>query len=150
LDYDNDGWLDLIIANGHVQDNIAEADLFPGPGSKYNQPTILYHNLQGARFEDSSGGLSGGAEREIVGRGLAMGDYDNDGKVDVLMVDGEGAPLLLHNVTKGAGHWLMVALEGRRSNRDGYGALVTIRAGGRTMVRHCHADGSYLSSSDKR
>jgi hypothetical protein len=152
LDYDNDGWLDLMFANGHVQDNIADVDIISAasPGAAYRQPTALYHNRRGERFTDESARLGGGAQRPIVGRGLATGDYDNDGRIDALAVDSEGRPLLLHNVTPSAGHWLLVTLAGRRSNRDGYGAIVTVVAGGRRLMRHCHADGSYLSSSDRR
>jgi hypothetical protein len=152
LDYDNDGWLDLMFANGHVQDNIADVDIFSAasPGAAYRQPTVLYHNQQGQRFADESARLGGGAQRPIVGRGLATGDYDNDGRIDALVVDSEGKPLLLHNVTPNSGHWLLIDLVGRRSNRDGYGAVVTVEAGGRRLMRHCHADGSYLSSSDRR
>jgi hypothetical protein len=79
---------------------------------------------------------------------VVVGDYDNDGRVDALVVDSEGAPLLLHNESQPVGHWLSLTLVGTKSNRDGYGALVT--ADGLTQTRLCHADGSYLSSSDKR
>ena len=156
LDYDNDGSLDLMLANGHVQDNIAVVDMMHGPaeGAMYRQPLLLYHNLGadqgGKHFEDASAGLSGNAGQPIVGRGLAVGDFDNDGKIDALATDNEGKPLLLHNVMQGAGHWLLLSLRGRKCNRDGYGAIVTVTAGGHTVTRHCHADGSYLSSSDKR
>lgn len=151
LDYDNDGWLDLIFANGHVQDNANQINsVGPLSGVTYRQPTILYHNRRDGRFEDVSARLRGGAERPIVGRGLAVGDYDNDGKIDVLIVDSEGKPLLLHNVASKTGNWLLVNLVGSKSNRDGYGAVVTAEIGARRLVRLCHADGSYLSSSDKR
>ena len=88
--------------------------------------------------------------RPIVGRGLAIGDFDNDGRVDALVVDSEGAPLLLHNESAPVGHWLSLKLGGTRSNRDGIGALVTVTAGGLTQTRLCHTDGSYLSASDVR
>jgi enediyne biosynthesis protein E4 len=152
FDVDNDGWLDLMFTNGHVLDNIADVDIFKGEegGAIYRQPTVLYRNQQGERFEDVSVRLSGGAERPIVGRGLAVGDYDNDGRLDALAVDSEGKPVLMRNVTPKAGRWLLVRLAGRKGNRDGYGAIVTVEAGGRRLVRHCHTDGSYLSASDKR
>ncbi|HEX5323755.1 MAG TPA: ASPIC/UnbV domain-containing protein, partial [Capsulimonadaceae bacterium] len=88
--------------------------------------------------------------RPILGRGVAVGDFDNDGRMDALVVDSSGAPLLLHNETAGAGHWLTLNLVGTKSNRDGFGALVTADTGMQTITRLCHADGSYLSASDKR
>jgi hypothetical protein len=151
LDFDNDGWLDLLFTNGHVQDNVAEVDLLNGHagGAVFRQPILLYRNTGAGRFTDARARLSGGAERPIVGRGLAAGDYDNDGRMDALAVDSEGRPVLLHNEGRPAGNWLLVRLL-NRGGRDDYQALVTIEAGGRRLVRHCHADGSYLSSSDPR
>ena len=148
LDYDNDGWLDVITANGHVQDNIHDIDT----STAYRQTLQLFHNGGGSpvSLTEVTGEAGPDFARSLVGRGLATGDYDNDGKVDVLVVDSEGAPLLLHNESRTANHWLTLRLVGTRSNRDGYGAQVTARAGGLTQTRLCHADGSYLSSSDKR
>lgn len=157
LDFDNDGRLDLLFSNGHVMDNIAAVDVMNGigGGAAYRQPMILYHNQAGERFEDVSAQLGSHLAQPIVGRGLATGDYDNDGRMDALAVDGEGKPLLLHNVsqdpqTGGPSAWLLAQLVGRKSNRDGYGARITVECGGRVLRRHVHADGSYLSSSDKR
>jgi len=113
-------------------------------------PTGLYYNAGGTKFLDVSGGLVGKARRRIVGRGLAIGDYDNDGRMDVLIVDSEGKPLLLHNETPQVGHWLIVRLVGTKSNRDGLGALVKVTAGDLNLVRLCQTDGSYMSASDKR
>src|SRR5579871_2868588 len=104
LDVDNDGWLDLIFANGHIQDNAAEVE----NNTTFRQPIQLFRNQEGTAFEDIHAGLIGNAGQPIVGRGLAIGDFDNDGRVDVLVVDSEGAPLLLHNETANAGHWLEV------------------------------------------
>ena len=148
FDYDNDGWLDLIIANGHVQDNIQTIDR----SAVYRQPTQLFHNEGGAQrtFRDVSASSGPDLRRPIVGRGLAVGDYDNDGKLDVLIVDSEGRPLLLHNQRTQAGHWLGVRLIGAKSNRDGYGARLTVQAGGRSLLRQCQSCGSYLSASDRR
>ena len=145
LDFDNDGVLDLIYANGHVQDNIAEIDRT----TTYRQHVQLLRGHAG-RFEDVSAVAGEPFGRAIVGRGLATADFDNDGRVDVLVVDSEGAPLLLHNETPQAGHWMAVRLTGTRSNRDGIGALVTVTTDRGKQMRLCHADGSYLSSSDRR
>ena len=146
-DFENSGWLDLMLTNGHVQDNIAKIE-----NTTYRQPVQLLHNLGGRSvlFEDASGPAGLSALPPIVGRGLAVGDFDNDGRMDALVVDSEGAPLLLRNDTAPIGHWLSVKLEGTRSNRDGIGALVTATAGGLTQMRLCHTDGSYLSASDRR
>lgn len=146
LDFDNSGWLGLMIANGHVEDNVALID----PTTTYRQPTELFRNLRGKRFADISTQTGPDLQRPIVGRGLAIGDFDNDGRVDALVVDSEGAPLLLHNESKPVGHWLSLTLAGTKSNRDGIGALVTAVAGGLRQMRLCHTDGSYLSASDKR
>lgn len=146
LDVDNDGWLDLIIASGHVQDNIHEID----PASHYREPTLLLHNKHGQLFEDISSSSGSAFGVPIVGRGLAIGDYDNDGRMDALVVNSEGAPLLLHNESKTSNNWIILNLEGVQSNRQGYGALVTLDTGTQKLLRVCHADGSYMSSSDPR
>lgn len=146
LDADNDGWLDLIFTNGHVQDTIAQVDRT----ASYRQPCAVFHNEQGQHFTEITGLACPAFERPIVGRGLAVGDYDNDGKVDILIVDSEGFPMLMHNITTNANHWLGVILEGTRSNRDGLGALLTIETPKGKLLRHCHTDGSYQSASDKR
>ncbi len=118
----------------------------------YRQPTQLFHNKGDSptTFEDVSRLCGPDLERPIVGRGLAVGDYDNDGREDILIADAEGRPLLLHNESNTRGHWLGVRLIGTKSNRDGYGAMVTAVVGGRTLTRQCQTDGSYLSASDPR
>ena len=146
LDYDNDGWLDLMIANGHVEDNIHALD----PTATYRQPMQLFWNAHGKVFADMSARAGTALLSPIVGRGLAVGDFDNDGRVDALVVDSEGTPLLLHNESPKTGHYLSFSLVGVHCNRDAYGAEVTVKAEGLTQTRVCHSDGSYLSSSDKR
>ncbi len=149
FDLDNDGWLDLILANGHIEDNAAQVEA----GRTFRQPLQLFHSIhedQQLHLKEIPAGLIGPAQRPLVGRGLAIGDFDNDGRIDVLVADSEGVPVLLHNETKNSGHWLMVTLEGTQSNRDGLGALLTLQAGGRTLLRQCQTGGSYLSASDRR
>jgi len=150
IDADNDGWLDLIVASGHVEDNVAVSS--KGHLS-YREPVELLRNAGHSPvvFTRATEGAGLGKLPPIVGRGLAVGDCDNDGRMDALIVDGEGAPLLLHNETHRAGHWLGLRLVGTHCNRDAYGAVVTVTlADGQTRVRLCRADGSYLSSSDPR
>ena len=148
FDFDNDGLLDLIIASGHVQDNIQAIEA----SATYRQKLLLLHNRCGktVTFENVSGTAGADFGRELVGRGLAIGDYDNDGREDALVVDSEGSPLLLHNETPAVGNWLGVTLRGTHCNRDGIGAVVTASMGGHTLTRLCHTDGSYLSASDRR
>ena len=146
IDLDNDGWLDLVMANGHTSDNVADLDTL----HTYRQRSLLFRNLEGKRMVEIGAQASPAIALPIVGRGLAVGDIDNDGRQDILLVDSEGAPVLLHNESRPTGHWLLVRLVGTRGNRDGYGAVVTAQGGGRTLTRHCHADGSYLSASDSR
>jgi hypothetical protein len=140
LDFDNDGFLDLVIASGHVQDNVADVI----PGATYRQPTLFLRNIDGRRFEDISARLSPGATEPQVGRGLATGDFDNDGRKDVLLTDREGPPRLLHNTSR-AGHWIGVDL-----GPEGLGASVTLTVGGHTRAAVCQSAGSYLSASDPR
>jgi enediyne biosynthesis protein E4 len=147
LDADNSGWLDLIAANGNVADDVAQIDA----GETFREPTQLFYNEHGQRFADiSATALAGDAGAPIVGRGLAIGDFDNDGKIDALVVDSQGRPLLLHNETPNAGHWLEIDLIGTKSNRDGQGALITLRTASLTLLRQCTTAGSYMSASDKR
>ncbi len=145
IDADNDGWLDLIFTNGHVQDNIGVLE----KTTAYRNPCVFLHNLGGKHFEQITP-PDPAVNRSIVGRGLAVGDFDNDGRMDALVVDSEGTPMLLHNVTHNKCHWLSIRLEGHKSNRDGLGALVTVQADGRRLLRRCATDGSYLSASDRR
>lgn len=148
FDADNDGWLDLLIASGHVEDNIRQLEK-----ENYRQPTVFLHNSgsRPVRFADASRTAGIGSLPSIVGRGVAVGDYDNDGRVDALIVDSEGRPLLLHNETQTTRNWIGFRLIGNRwNNRDAYGSVVTIRTTSQRLVRQCQPSGSYLSSSDSR
>ncbi len=148
LDFDNDGWLDLAIANGHVQDNVEKIY----PASTYRQAAQLFHNKGGSpiQFDDVSQSSGPDLMRTIIGRGLAVGDFDNDGREDILLVDSEGKPLLLHNQERASGHWVGIKLVGAKSNRSGYGAILTAQVGARTLTRQCQSCGSYMSASDAR
>src|SRR5262249_29931543 len=143
LDANNDGRLDLVQANGHVSDF--------SPSFPYEMKAQLLLGDAAGHFRDVS--EQAGAPWQVLrlGRGLAVGDIDNDGRVDVLIV-GQGAPLaLLHTQpAPAAGHFLTLALEGVASNRDGVGATVTVTAEGRSQVATRFGGGSYLSASDPR
>lgn len=141
LDYDNDGRLDVLSANGNLNDG---RPLFP-----YPMPAQLLAGLPGGRFRDVS--AAAGAPWDVLrlGRGLAGGDLDNDGRTDALIVS-QGAPLgYLHNLTPG-GHWVSLKLHGRESNRDGVGTRIILHAGGRRWVTQRFGGGSYQSANDDR
>jgi enediyne biosynthesis protein E4 len=148
LDFDNDGWLDIVIANGHVQDNIQDIV----PTISYRQTSLLLRNkgTTPIAYEDVTAQTGNDVGRGIVGRGLAVGDWDNDGKQDIVIADSEGKPLLLHNRSEKTGHWLGIKLIGKKSNRNGYGAVLTAQIGDKTLTRQCQSCGSYLSASDPR
>ncbi|HLI47892.1 MAG TPA: CRTAC1 family protein [Chthonomonas sp.] len=146
LDIDNDGWLDLAIANGHIHDNEDLVDT----QEHYRQPMLLFHNQNGQLFADitAKGGM--GFTTPMVGRGLAIGDLNNDGRMDIVTVDLEGKARLLINQFPNPGNWIRITLEGRQSNRMGIGARVTVYAEGKRWVKECTTGGSYLSASDVR
>jgi hypothetical protein len=145
VDFDNDGVLDLVLSNGHVQDNIQKID----SRTTFLQPTLFFQGVKGKGFVDITGTLDKAVTRPIMGRGLAVGDYDNDGRPDILVVDSQGKPLLLHNETSGTGHFLGVSLSSP-DGRNPLGAVLTATVGEKTLVRYCHTDGSYMSASDSR
>jgi hypothetical protein len=146
LDWDNDGDLDLAAVNGHVRDDVAELVR----SLSYAEPALLLRNEEGRRFEDASAAAGPPITQPRVGRGLAAGDFDNDGRVDLLVSENGGPVRLWHNETPARGHWLLVRLEGRRSNRDGLGARLEVTAGGREQTAWARSGSSYLSASDRR
>jgi enediyne biosynthesis protein E4 len=149
LDFDNDGDLDLLIANGHPDDRVEEHYV----QVKYKEPLLLFHNtgVRGRRIFDNVSAQAGPPfQQQFAARGLAIGDYDNDGGIDVLVAVNNDAPLLLHNVACKSTHWLGVKLVGRKANRDGVGAKVTWRAGDLKRHRFKSGGGSYLASHDPR
>jgi enediyne biosynthesis protein E4 len=143
FDYDNDGHLDLIFASGHVFDNVTAIK----PTSAYRQPVQLFRNRGGGVFAVVS---SPTLAVPIVGRGLACGDYDQDGDLDLLVADSDGAARLLENVAARDRHWLLVQAVGSKSNRDALGARVTLRVGGTVRVDEVRSTRSYASACDPR
>ena len=146
FDADNDGDPDLYVANGHIDEDIARFD----PQAAYGQSDQLYLNDGQGRFTDVST-MAGVAAptRDLVGRGSAVADYDNDGDLDIFLLNTGQRALLWRNDTQ-AGHYLALMLEGRTSNRDGYGARVVVRVDGRTLVAEKRSAASYLSQNDAR
>jgi hypothetical protein len=146
LDLDNDGWQDIAFVNGHVYENADQQQ----PGSTFRQPMHLFHNRQGRAFVDLVPALQGDVARPIVGRGSATGDLDNDGRTDLLVVDYEGPPLLLHNESQTGDHWIRLDLRSPSGNRFAYGARVEARAGEALWTVHVSPASSYLSTADPR
>lgn len=173
-DFDNDGWKDIVLCNGHT-DDMTERSL---PTQHVLQPTQLFANRHNGTFVDVTGKAGPGLAQQLVGRGMACGDFDNDGRLDLLLIQNTGAPHLLHNETPlpgdgaaragtdkvrtdkpgtvGAGsdtsgnHWITLTFQGTKSNRDGYGTLVHLTAGGVTQTDTVRSGSSYCSASDRR
>jgi hypothetical protein len=145
FDYDNDGNLDLFIANGHPDDKI-EAH---SSHVTYKEPLLLFRN-NGRSFENVSASAGAVFSEKFAARGLAIGDFDNDGAVDVLVAVNNGAPVLLKNVAAQGNHWLGVRLVGKKSNPDAIGARISWQAGDMKRSRLKTGGGSYLSSHDPR
>ena len=146
LDYDADGWPDIIANNGHVQTRKAQRE----PGIELQQRKQLLHNQGDGTFQDVAVTALGDLKTPRVGRGLAVGDYDNDGRIDVLAMNQNAAPQLFHNQTDKQNHWVSFATRGTKSNRDGLHARFEIKAGGARQTASVRAGSSYLSSSDHR
>jgi enediyne biosynthesis protein E4 len=145
FDYDNDGNLDLFLANGHPDDMI---DTYGGQ-VKYKEPLLLFHH-DGTRLRNVSKDAGPAFAKSFAARGLALGDFDNDGRLDVVVGNNGGAPLVLRNTAEAGNHWLGIRLEGAACNRDGIGAILTWTAGGMKRSRLKTSGGSYLSSHDPR
>ena len=148
LDYDNDGWKDLLIINGHVY---PEVDKHPEWGDSYAQRPLLFHNLKNGKFALVPAVEGTGLAVVSVGRGAAFGDIFNDGKIDVVINNMDGVPVLLRNVNADHHHWVeMRLIGGLKSPRDAVGATVYLTANGMRQRGDVLSGGSYLSSNDLR
>jgi enediyne biosynthesis protein E4 len=146
FDFDNDGWPDLILANGHVYPEVDKYHL----GSSYQEPRALYHNNGNGTFTDISASAGPGITTPTSARGLAVGDLWNDGKLAVVVSNMNAHPSLLVNQVRSSNHWIGIKTVGTRSNRDGIGARITLKIGKRTLVDEVRSGSSYISSSDIR
>jgi hypothetical protein len=146
VDLDQDGWKDIVHANGHVYPHLRAA-----VGKEtYEQPALsVYLNNRDGTFRDVSGEAGPGAAKRVLGRGASFADLDNDGDVDVVVACLDGPPLVLRNDSAG-GHWIQLRAVGRRSNRDGVGARVTVRTGALSQVREVKRTVGIYSASDPR
>ena len=145
VDYDNDGWKDLLIAQGHDLDTIEKVS----PQLHYREPMMLARNT-GKKFVDVSG-ISGDIFHEAwVGRAMAIGDIDNDGRIDAVVTTNGGPPHILLNQTPTTNHWITLHLTGHKSNRDGIGALVKLTTAQGSQWVTATTSSSYLSASDPR
>ncbi len=146
IDVQNRGWLDIALVNGHIHDNQEKIDKL----GHFKQPLQLFMNEDGKTFTDRTREAGPGFTEPAVGRGLAIGDLNDDGLEDIVMTDVEGPVRVLINRSQAHGNWLRIAVEGTKSNRMGIGAKVTVTAGGQKWIKEVTTGGSYLSASDPR
>jgi len=145
LDYDNDGWKDLLVAQGHDLDTVE----LNYPNLRYKEPMLLVRNT-GKSFIDVSRESGAAFQNRWLGRGMAIGDIDNDGRIDAVVTTNDGPVHVLHNETRTSNHWLILHLVGHKSNRDAIGAQVKIQTLKGAQFATVTTASSYLSSSDKR
>ncbi len=147
LDYDNDGWLDLINANGHVYPTVDDHQW----GTSYAEQPLLFHNLRSGKFERIGAAPGSGLASAYCARGLAVGDLDGDGRLDVVINNIDSKPAVLRNVAAPVGHWLAFHLVGdvsKKSPRDAIGAIVYVTTGKIRQRRDVISGGSYASQND--
>jgi enediyne biosynthesis protein E4 len=146
VDLDNDGWPDLFLVTGSVYPEVEKVL----PAYPFRTPRLVFRNLGNGRFEELIEEAGPGVAALHTSRGCAFGDFDNDGDVDVLVMNMNEPPSLLRNDVTGGGHWLKVLLAGVSSNRSAIGAKVSVRYGDRTQTQSVTAQSSFYSVNDRR
>ena len=145
-DFDNDGWPDCFVANGHVDNNRQQI----GQPVDYEQIALLFRNVRGKRFKLSTKDVGSYFDTRHVARGAAFGDIDNDGDIDIVINHKDGAPALLRNDSNSGNHWVRFILQGTRSNRDAIGARVEVSVGDSTIHRQRKGGYSLQGTNDHR
>jgi hypothetical protein len=145
-DVDNDGYPDLIVVNGHVYPEVDSAHL----GATFKEPRFLYWNEGNGKFKDMSKGAGPGLTEPLSGRGLAMADLFNDGRMEAVVNNLSDRPMLLVNEARNTNHWIGLHLVGTHSNRSAIGARVTVHGSKRVWVDEVRSGSSYNSSNDLR
>ncbi|MHB8903121.1 MAG: CRTAC1 family protein, partial [Thermoguttaceae bacterium] len=145
-DFDNDGYRDLFYACGHLIDNVDQID----DSTSYLARPVLMRNLGNGKFDDPRNVGGDGLLVESVGRGAALEDLDNDGRIDVVILNSRRPPTILRNESENQNHWLQLRLRGTRTNRGGVGARVTVQAGDLTLTDEVHSGRSYQSHFGSR
>jgi hypothetical protein len=146
IDVDNDGWLDLFLVNGHVYPEVEKLSTEAG----YAQRKVLYRNLQNGRFADVSAEVGGAVIEPTPARGCAFGDYDNDGRMDILINPVNASPELLHAESSSQNNWIKIRTIGTKSNRDGIGARIKCVTADAVQIDEVRSGGSYYSQNDLR
>ncbi|MBA3711643.1 MAG: CRTAC1 family protein [Pyrinomonadaceae bacterium] len=146
FDMDNDGWLDVFLVNGHVYPEVARLTTEAG----YAQRKVLYRNLRNGRFEDISVSVGGAVMTPSPARGCAFGDFDNDGRIDILINNINALPELLRSESSAGNNWIKIRTVGAKSNRDGIGARIKCVTEDGTQIDEVRSGGSYYSQNDLR
>ncbi len=146
VDYDNDGWPDILQVNGHVYPEVDSHHV----GQPFKNPRIVYHNLRNGRFKDVSAEMGPGIAERYSSRGAAFGDYDNDGDVDALVLNMNDLPSLLRNDGGNKNNWIKIKLMGTQCNRTAIGARARVVTGAHSQINEVASGGSVMSQSDLR